>query len=210
MCIIGSGISFFKILLVTHFYMIFNQDPERLGKKVLLFSLFMGIVPHCVICIFQSINGTKALPIAAYFMGEKLIAELPSPMQVYGSTWFVISVAMLLTAVVFIPNYSKRRSLAAILASEHQEKMNSISIVRVLLGTSGVTFVVVFNIIAQSIGLTTQFPVHVLLAAILLCLQLLIFVLHKNIVKYIKKKILLNLPGCYPIIKCKNKITPSV
>jgi hypothetical protein len=211
MCIIGSGISLFKILLVTHFDMIFSLDPERLGKKIFIFSLLLGVVPHGVICIFRTIKGIKAVPAVAYFMGEHIVADSPSPMQTYGSTCLIISVVMLLTAVIFIPNYTKRRSQAAILASEnHDETMNSISIARVLLGSSGLTLVIIFNIIAQSRGLTTQFPIQTLLSGILICLKLLVFSLHENILKYIVKKLPTSLSGCCPIKKWRNKVSPSV
>jgi hypothetical protein len=214
MGVTGSGISLFKLLLVTHFDMIFSQDPERLGKKVLIFSFITGVFPHCLICISQSINGTKAVPAVAYFMGEKMVANLPSPMQTYGSTWLLLSVVMLLVAVVFIPYYTRRRSQAAILASEHHgETMSSISIARVLLGSSGLTFVIIVNIIAQSRGLTTQFPVQVLLSGMLICLQLLCFTLNENILHYIQKNMrlkLTKLSGFCRFIKWRNKVTPTV
>jgi hypothetical protein len=210
LCIVGSGISLFKVLLVTRFDIIFNQDPERLGKKVLLFSLIIGVIPHCVIGICHFNAGTKSAPVVAYLMGEQMVAGQPSSMQVYGTIWLIISVAMLLTAVIFIPNYMKRRSPAAILASEHHdETMRSISIVRVFLGSSGVTFVIVINIIAQSNGITSQFPVQTLVSALLLWLQLLVFSLHENILKFIGQ----NFPSKPNILRScynKNKVTPEV
>ena len=171
MCILGCSISLFKMLLVTHFDLIFNQTSY---------------------------------------------ADV-SAMQKYGTFWLVSSVAMLVTATVLIPKYVKRHQQPAILVAEsHEEALKSISLARVLLGTSGLTLVVITNIIFQLTGHNGDFPFQALLAAILICLQLIFFILDDNIKSCIRKTFNkkfqdLQLSCCLTCLlgRCNPKISPA-
>ena len=217
MCILGCSISLFKMLLVTHFDLIFNQNPEFLGKIVLSLSIIAGVIPNIVLFIYQTINGAKVAPVVAYLYGEQTSNADVSAMQKYGTFWLVSSVAMLVTATVLIPKYVKRHQQPAILVAEsHEEAMKSISLARVLLGTSCLTLVVITNIIFQLTGHNGDFPFQALLAAILICLQLIFFILDDNIKSCIRKTFNkkfqdLQLSCCLTCLlgRCNPKISPA-
>jgi hypothetical protein len=106
-CILGCCISLIKMLFVTNFDLIFEQNPESLGRKLFCLSLLAGAVPNCLICIHSLAQGTIVTPAAAYYVGEKWNGTNIVPMQLYGAIWFMIGIVMLGTSVVFIPYYSK-------------------------------------------------------------------------------------------------------
>jgi len=106
--ILGSSISFVKILYVTHFDFVFSQNQEFVGKLVLGLSLVAGCVPHLVICIHQSAQGIQVVPSENYLMGQKMKETSVFPSVIYGSCWAFISVVMLMFAVLFIRNYKRR------------------------------------------------------------------------------------------------------
>ena len=217
MCILGCSISLFKMLLVTHFDLIFNQNPEFLGKIVLILSIIAGVIPNIVLFIYQTINGANVAPIVAYFIGEQTEEADVSVMQKYGIFWLVSSVGMLMTATVFIPKYVKRHQLSAILLVENREEaVKSINLARVLRGSSGFALVVIINIIFQLSGRKGDFPFQALLAAILICLQLIFFILDDNIKSCIRKTFNkkfqdLQLSCCLTCLlgRCNPKISPA-
>ena len=188
MCILSCSISLFKMLLVTHFDWIFNQNPELLGKIMLILNIIAGVIPNSVLFIYHSINGAKVAPVVAYLYGEQTEDSYVSVMQKYGSFWLVFSLGMLVTSVVFIPTYAKRHQQLAILQAEsHEEAVKSISLARVLLGCCCLAFVVIINILFQLSGPNGEFPLQALLAAVLICSQLIFFILDDNIKSYIRE-----------------------
>ena len=217
LCILSCSISLFKMLLVTHFDWIFNRNPELLGKIMLILNIIAGVIPNSVLFIYHSINGAKVAPVVAYLYGEQTEDSDVSVMQKYGIFWLVSSVGMLMTATVFIPKYVKRHQLSAILLVENREEaVKSINLARVLLGSSGLALVVIINIIFQLSGHKGEFPLQALLAAVLICIQLIFFILDDNIKIYIretfnKKFQDLQLSCCLTCLfgKCHPKISPA-
>jgi len=102
MFILSSFMSIAKILYVTHFDWIFNLNQELVSQAVLTFSFLVGIIPHLVICIHQSAKGLKVTAAVAYFMGENIVPQPPTPTNIYGAFWLFLSVAMLFVATLFI------------------------------------------------------------------------------------------------------------
>ena len=202
MCMLGFSISLFKILLVTHFDLIFNKNPETLGRKLLGLSLLAGSVPNCLICFVMSTKGAAVAPAAAYFTGEQTTYASVSAMQLYGTFWFLACVAMLTIALVCIPYYGKRRQPPAILAAEsHEGAGKSVSLAKVLLGSFGLTLVIINNFIAQIYGLS-GFVNQTLLGALLICLQFIFFILDYNIKRYVRKKLWDKLQAWHLIFCC--------
>ena len=76
--------------------MIFSQDPEHLGRIVLSLCLLIVGFPHCIVYIYQSVHQTKVTPVVAYYMGEPMVAEGASPMQIFGVVCLFINIVMLI------------------------------------------------------------------------------------------------------------------
>jgi hypothetical protein len=213
MAILGASISLFKVLLVTNFDLIFNLDPETLGRRVLVLSLLVGCLPHVVICSYQTAHGVRSAPAVAYLMGESMAAESVNLLQIYGFFWLLASLLMLIAAVLFIPIYTRRHQHAAIAAEHHvhQRTMTSISLARVLVGSSGLALIIMINIIGQVNGLAGDYPIQSILSAGLIGLQFLIFILHENVLKYVRTKFSAMLINWnFSFRKSKNKIDPVV
>jgi cytochrome bd-type quinol oxidase subunit 2 len=172
----------------------------------------VGCLPHWAIFSYQSANGVRSAPAVAYIMGEPMAADSVSFVQIYGSFWLLASLLMLLAAVVFVPYYTRTRQHAAIAAEHHAaETMRSISLIRVLIGSSGLALIIMINIVAQANGLTGKYPIQSLLSAVLICLQFLIFTLHENILKYVRAKLATtSMELHFSFGKSKNKIDPLV
>jgi hypothetical protein len=98
--LLGTNISLFKILYVTHFDMVFNQDPDQLGRIVLaVCSLTVGI-PHCFFYIYYTINNIKITPVVAYYMGEPMLAESANPMQLFCAACLALDFLLMALAMI--------------------------------------------------------------------------------------------------------------
>jgi hypothetical protein len=54
LCELAAAISLFKILLVTHFSIIFHLDPDQLGLAVLLVAAGLAFLPTAAISAYQT------------------------------------------------------------------------------------------------------------------------------------------------------------
>lgn len=188
-CIFGFCISLFKMLFVVHFDVIFNQNPETLGRLVLFLALLGGVFPNIVIYVLEFNDGNKIMPAVAYFTGVPPTYKGLLPTHIYGLFWFFTSIVTLLFAVAFIPYYLRKNILPEILAAEsHKQAVKSIQLGRILLSSSGIALVVALNLILQHMELTGAFPIQVLIAVILILIQFLFFLLDANVKMYVKKK----------------------
>ena len=188
MFIMGASMSLCKMLFVTHFDLIFCQDPDVLGRRVLSFSFLVGCIPHWVIFGYQSSQGIEVVSIVSYFRGEPMGAEA-SPMVIYGSVWLIVSLLLLAMAKLFIFNYVKNHQMASVLAAEKgREAEKTISLSKVVVGGSVVALIIIFSVITQAVGLVGDFPVQAPLMAAAICLMLLFFTLDDNVRRFAKEK----------------------
>ena len=188
--VLGCCISLFKILFVSHFDLIFSQDPEYMGRIVLILCLLIVGVPHCIIYTYQSVHQTKVTPVVAYYMGEPMVAEGATPMQILGVVCLFMNIAMGILAAFFIPSYVRRHQQLAVLAEENErEKVKTVNLTRVLICGTGLTLALIFGFASQASGFSKDFPIHTLLIAVLLCLMLIFFVLDANIIRFVRQKV---------------------
>ncbi len=188
--ILGSSISFVKILYVTHFDFVFSQNQEFVGKLVLGLSLVAGCVPHLVICIHQSAQGIQVVPSENYLMGQKMKETSVFPSVIYGSCWAFISVVMLMFAVLFIRNYKRRNQQRQSLSGEGERNAGkSISLAKVLLGIGGLSMGVIMSIINRLDGDSKDFPIPLASNVIVICAMLFFFILDENIISFRRHKI---------------------
>ena len=194
MFFIGGSISLCKILFVSHFDFIFSRDPELLGHLVLCASILVGCVPHWVIYIYRSTHGLPVAPVVAFYIGEPMRAET-SPMMIYGSFVILFYILMLIAAMVFIQHYVKRKQQqAAVLEAErNMATRRTLSLVRILFGSSSVALVAILNLSGHATGLTAQLPVAAFLSVLAVCLMLIFLALDENVSMFIREKIVMEI-----------------
>jgi len=147
-----------------------------------------------VICIHQSAKGLKVTAAVAYFIGEETVQPPPSPTNIYGSFWLFLSVAMLLVATLFIKHYERKQQPGSILAAErNRAARKSISLARILLGGISLALTVTLYFTGSFYGLLKDFPVQILLYAVVICVQLIFLALDDNILKFVQSKLAVKL-----------------
>jgi hypothetical protein len=190
--ILGSNISLFKILFVIHFDRVFNMNPEHVGLAILGISLLLGIIPYGYFCFDHIVNDQVIPPAVANLIGETVVSQSITAMQIYGHCWVLINFTMLSFAVVFIPRYARRHHKPTIIAAEcRPDELKTISLGRVFL----------FSIIFCSIGIATAIiytsqawdiviymPSPFLVVALTVCAMLIYFSLDKNVTTFIRRK----------------------
>jgi hypothetical protein len=193
MIFMGGGISLFKILLVTHFDLVFMQDPERLGHRVLGFAFLVICLPHTAILIYQSAHGVKIASIVSFFMGEPLIdAAEASPTIIFGTFWFVLSMLILVAAKLYIPYKLNQHQSSAIEAGARMEdKAKKIPWSYIIFASVFAVFLIIINVVGQSSAEIRRFPVEIIPAmiAVFICLVLLILIMNSNAIGFTKKLI---------------------
>ena len=181
--ILGTSISVVKILYVTHFDLIFNQDQEVMSSIVVGLSLLAGCLPHLVICIHLTLHRMPVIPAEAYFMGEKIKMEAVSPTMVYGSVWLALNMLLLVFAMLFIRKFEKTRQTTA--DEEGREAAGkSVSLARVFLGVSGLIVIGIQMVVTRLYGRITDFPLQLVLQVLVICGMLLAFVLERKILEF--------------------------
>ena len=136
--ILNSAIPLFKIIFVTNFDFIFAQDPEILGKRILIVSLVLGCAPPSLICIYQFSQGIVATSSVAFLMGDNPEERKVVPlMPMYSGIWIIINLIVLSFTLVFIPCYIKRnhRSIISAEPTQMEEETKNIHLGRMLFGS---------------------------------------------------------------------------
>ena len=188
MFLLGSSVSVMKVLYVTHFDVIFNQDQEFIGKMALGLILLAACCPPIVFCFYQSAQGTKLIPSVAYLMGENMKAEkLASPTMIYGFLLLLVNIFMLLFAIVFIRHYEKR--LAPVVPGVVERNVGkSVSLVKVFMGIAGLLSIVIQTIVSKFYVPCEEFPIQLLLEVLVIFGMLLAFVIDENVLKFCRHK----------------------
>ena len=211
MFIMGSHISIVKIIFVTQFDWIFCQDPESLGRMALVCSLLVGVVPNCLFWMYHFVFKTNVSLLASYLQGQRSDAE-NTPMVIYGSSWLLFSILMLILSLVFIPVYVKWNQQAAVVVAENNnnDSMKSISVARVLLGSCGMAVVIIVNLVNIARGETGQVAVQASLEAFFVCLMLMYFNLDINVKRFSMEKFKVTFKTIHNLfVRCNPKINPS-
>jgi hypothetical protein len=194
MFLMGGSISLFKILLVTHFDLVFDQDPEQLGQLVLGFSLLAICIPHVLNGVYQSVSGVTVAPIVSFLMGKPPVyAGASSPMIIFEIFWFALSILLLIVAKLYIPYHLNRHQTLAVQAGERKdEREKKIPMAAVIFGCLLAPFVVIVNVVNQSQGFVGQLPVEAapVMASLIIWLMLTVLALNKKVRGFIKEEII--------------------
>lgn len=185
-----SAVSVFKILFVTHFDLVFSQDPDVLGKKVLMVSLLLGCIPHGLICIYQSTNGIVSTPAVAFLAGESSAKVAAPLMQFYALFWFIFYLFMLIFTILFIPFYLNKSQGAVISAelSQRKENIQKISLSRMIYGATVAVICLLAAIINFGMPVERGLPIQTPLAVLTVTCMLLFHVFENNTWNYGKKQ----------------------
>lgn len=188
---LGFAISCLKLLLVTHFHLVFPQDPDQLGRRIFLLGAVLAVLPNAVIGIHLSLHGMDASKVVQ--LASKGSAQSLVPYNFfYVTLWAVLCVIMLLVALTYIPYHleSSRQKIPAIKAAESDTQRKSTSLKKLLLVFSALlcfhVAVIVHNI--SDLEETDKlFPLY--LSTGMPTMVLVMFVLEVDIGKYICKTV---------------------
>jgi hypothetical protein len=182
MSLLGTSISITKILYLTHFNVMFNLVQESISQIILGVSLLFGCVPPLIIGFHQSVNKIILSTTVIHFMGEKLSPVPLNPMLIYGFSWLLLSILMLIVATLVTKLYEKRHLQGSVLVGErNREARKTLSLPRVLIGVSILFFSVVISNATEATGILGPFPLQIVVYTSSICLMLFFFVLDENV-----------------------------
>ena len=194
-CELAVAMTLFKILLVTHFDLIFPSDPDQLGHCVLAIAAAMAFLPSAVICIYQTYHGQMISNSVAYLTKNANYSNGIPYMIIYIIFWTVLGIVVMIIALLYIPYYVKKYlNSNAVQIAETGHMRKQVSIGRVLLGFLGLSLCLAVNVIIHRYSLGNRFPLQLYFSVIGLNMMLTYFVLEQEVVMFIKKKILSNIP----------------
>ena len=179
--ILNCAVSLFKILFVTNFDLVFAQNPEILGRKVLTFSLIVGFVPQCLIGIYQTANGVLSTGAVVFLMGMQQTKEVAPWMRMYAYVWFFASLLMLITTLLFIPFYVKmNHQVMALAENTRKEETEHFRFGKMLVVGVLVAIFTVAAIQNQAWPMEGGLILQMSIPMIGICLLLLFFVFEKK------------------------------
>jgi hypothetical protein len=136
--ILNTYLPVLKIIFVVNFEFIFAQEPETLGKNLLMSSIILGCIPQSLICTYQFFKDQVVGSTAAYFMGDNLgDRKVVYLLQLYPGFLLLINLVLLGFALVYIPFYLKKNHPLAVLTetSTPEVETQHIRLGRILLGS---------------------------------------------------------------------------
>ena len=102
--ILGFAVSFLKLLFVTHFQVVFPLDQDRLGHRVLLLAMAMGVVPNSIAGVYLTLQGSPVSKFAQLTINGSAESQPVIPYNfIYSALWGFLSTIMLSIAVLYIP-----------------------------------------------------------------------------------------------------------
>ena len=107
-CELAVAMTLFKILLVTHFDLIFPCDPDQLGLCVLAIAAAMAFLPSAVICTYQTYHGQMSANSVAYLTKNVNNSNAALYMILYIIFWTVLGILVIIIALQYIPDYVKK------------------------------------------------------------------------------------------------------
>ena len=141
----GFAISCLKLLLVTHFHVMFPLDPDELGLQIFILSLALAVIPNGLIGVYLTQHESPA----SKFVHLATTVSDSSPNIIpynfiYTAFWAISCVTMLVVAVIYIPFHLKKsqQNNAAIQTGEAVSDKKSPNIKKMLL-----VFVMLFSFV---------------------------------------------------------------
>ena len=202
MCELAVAISLSKILLVTHFSAIFRHDPEKLGLYVFIMAAALAFVPTLGICAYQTYQGQLVSKGLAY-LTKYLTTNIGFPyLMFYIIFWTALSIIMLLISLLYIPYYIRKNlNSNSIQVAEAGHERKQVSIKRILFGFVGSAVPIAAAVIVEMHSISTRFPPQIYGAVINVNLMLTYFILEKEVLFFIKRKVLARIPVIKSLVR---------
>jgi hypothetical protein len=212
LCELAFAISLFKVLLVTHFSLIFSLEPRKLGTCVLLVAASLAFLPSAGLCVYQTFKGQSLSHGLSLLTTSTGYHEGAPYLSLYLTFWTLVAISMMIFALVYIPYYLKQQHNSnAIQIAEAGRVRKPVSIKRIMLGFLGFTAVVVWGLIISIDGQDNRnaklLPVYT--GTLSLNLMLSYFVTEKEVLLFIKEKLIARL-SFYSIIMRGASVDPAV
>ena len=188
-CELALALSLFKILLVTHFGLVFAHDPDQLGHRVLIVAASLAFLPSAAICAYQTYHSQMVSNAVASVLKSTDYANGVPYMVVYIIFWIVLGGSMMIFALTYIPFYIRHHlnSNAVRIAEIGQERKQP-SILRILLGITGISVTMAVTVIIHHYNLSSRFPPQLFVLVFSLNLMLTYFVLEPEVITFIQNK----------------------
>jgi hypothetical protein len=105
----GFSVSFFKLLLVTHFHQMFPLDPDQFGQHIFVMSLAFAAIPNSIIGVYITLQGTPASQFVHFTANMAGTSKGIIPYNfIYTALCAIICVVMLFIAVIYVPLHLKK------------------------------------------------------------------------------------------------------
>jgi hypothetical protein len=98
-----------KLLLVTNFGLVFNLDPEKLARHILVAAILAAFIPNIAITLWILLAQKTCCNsiTVAYLVGLERNKTNISYSAIYLLAWLLISMSLLCMVVLGIPIYLK-------------------------------------------------------------------------------------------------------
>ena len=162
---------------------------------MLAIAAAMAFLPSALICTYQTYHGQMSANSVAYLTKNVNNSNAALYMILYIIFWAVLGILVMIIALLYIPYYVKNYlNSNAVQVAEMGRMRKQVSIGRVLLGFLGLSLCLAVNVIIHRYSLGNRFPLQLYFSVIGLNMMLTYFVLEQEVVMFIKKKILSNIP----------------
>jgi hypothetical protein len=190
-CELLFAISVFKILIVTHFNIIFPADPDQLGSCIFAIGSALAVLPSAVLCSYQTYHGQMMNSLVAYL--TKLVdnsAQGVAPLILYIAFWVALCLISMLIAMLYIPYYIEHHinSNAIQIAEEKNCGRKQISLKRIMISIVWVTVALTTTLVTHHYGLATRYQPHSYVVVFSFNLFLASYALEKDVSQYLCKR----------------------
>jgi hypothetical protein len=191
---LSVAIPCFKILLVTHFSLIFTMDPQKLARNVLTVSALLAFLPAACICYYEILHLQIETATVVYLSKAANYSRGVPYLTLYLIFWTLLSILMLLVALFYIPYYLQHHlSSNVVEVAEAGRVRSQVNIKRMLLGFLGMVSSIVVGIIADLLGSLSGVPPQVYAVSLGLNFMLFYNVSDEKVVLFLKEKVLAKL-----------------
>ena len=105
----GSAVSFFQILYVVQFNILFTLDPATVSRKTFLLLAGLVVFPMTIVGIYMTLNGIHVDKSVTSLTQTQYNGEGVQFLAIYSVCWTVLFLILSFMAFVFIPLFFKKK-----------------------------------------------------------------------------------------------------
>jgi hypothetical protein len=211
-CELVFTLSVLKILLVTHFDIVFSYDPDQLGYYVLLFGSVLAVLPSAALWTYHTYQGQMINSFVAYLTKSvDNTVQRVQPLILYMAFWIVLCLIAMLTAMLYIPYYIEHNinSNAIQIAEEGHHGGKQVSLTRIMISIVWLSIALTFTLATQHYGLATRYQPQSYVVVFSFNLFLASYVLEKEVCKCTKRFILTKMTAFSRVLAIRGTVSPS-